>query len=154
MRPLRRTLLLALVVALSALGAASCGDDEGGPTTVGVLEEEPDAYPGDIGQWVVEVEPDPDGDLAFDADEFVTPPGNTNFVLRNPQEENHSLAVETADGEQAGKTIIVSKDVGWLRLTLEAGARYVFYCPVPGHREAGMEGTVTVDEGVEPEGIS
>jgi uncharacterized cupredoxin-like copper-binding protein len=30
-----------------------------------------------------------------------------------------------------------------MTLTLKAG-KYTFYCPVPGHRQLGMKGTLTV----------
>jgi plastocyanin len=148
-------LALALVPAL----IASCGGDGGGgggggAVTAGVLEETTDAYPGDIGQWVIEVEADPDGDLDFDVDEVVSPPGNTNFVFQNPQSVGHDLAVETAAGKQQGKTEIVKEDMAWVRLYLPPGTSYVFYCSVPGHREAGMEGTIAIDESVEPEAVS
>jgi plastocyanin len=152
-RPPSRTIVALLPLLLLAVTISSCGGDSG-PVTAGVLEETTDAYPGDIGQWVIEVEADPDGDLAFNVDEVVSPPGNTNFVFQNPQAVGHDLAVETIGGKQQGKTEIVKEDLGWVRLYLPPDAEYVFYCSVPGHREAGMEGTLTIDEGVEPEGIS
>jgi plastocyanin len=145
-------LIVALMLAPTALVA--CGGDDGDTVTAGVLEEEPADYPGDIGQWVIEIEADPDGDLAYTFDEVVSPPGNTNFVFENPQTVAHDVAVETIGGEQQGKTDVVKEDMGWLRLYLPPETKYTFYCSVPGHREAGMEGTVTIDEAVEPEGVS
>jgi uncharacterized cupredoxin-like copper-binding protein len=35
-------------------------------------------------------------------------------------------------------------DEATVRLRLEEAGEYVFYCTVPGHRSAGMEGTITV----------
>jgi nitrite reductase (NO-forming) len=36
-------------------------------------------------------------------------------------------------------------------VTIDAPAgTYTFYCSIPGHRQAGMEGTLTVKEGVSP----
>ncbi len=144
--PSLKTVLASIALALASVALVACGGDGDGDDTVtaGVLEEEPADYPGDIGQWVLEFEPDPDGDLTYTFDEAVSPPGNTNFVFENPQAVAHDVAIETAGGRQLGKTEVVKEGSGWVRLSMKAG-KYVFYCTVPGHREAGMEGTLTVD---------
>jgi plastocyanin len=135
--------LLGLALASAALGA--CGGDDSATITASVIEEEPKDFPGDIGQGLLEFEADPDGDLAYTFERAVAPPGNTNFVLDNPQSVGHDLSLETAGGRQLTKTDVVSEDTAWVRIPLRVGAEYTFYCSVPGHREAGMEGTIEVE---------
>ena len=42
-----------------------------------------------------------------------------------------------------GGTPIVTNSKASLKVNLKPG-QYVFYCSVPGHRQAGMQGTLTV----------
>ncbi len=60
-------------------------------------------------------------------------------------------AVEAGDGgsQRHGRSFAVHvaldrSDEATVRLRLEEPGEYVFYCDVPGHRSAGMEGTITV----------
>ncbi len=54
----------------------------------------------------------------------------------------HNIAVEGNGVDEKGPVVQdgASSD---LSLTLKAG-KYTFYCSVPGHREGGMEGDLTV----------
>jgi uncharacterized cupredoxin-like copper-binding protein len=47
------------------------------------------------------------------------------------------------NGKKFGETPIIMATTAKLKLNLKAGT-YKFYCSVPGHRMAGMEGTITV----------
>ena len=65
--------------------------------------------------------------------------------MNNPSTSGvpHGIAVEGNGVDQDGKTVQPggkSTDT----LTLKPGT-YTFYCPVPGHKEAGMKGTLVVN---------
>ena len=51
----------------------------------------------------------------------------------------HDIAI---DG--LGKGPVVDKGVSSFKAKLQAGKTYTYYCSVPGHRQAGMEGQLTV----------
>jgi|SRR5918994_1033042 plastocyanin len=84
-----------------------------------------------------------DGTLAFDTDELEAGAGEVTIDFTNPAAIEHDVAIGT-DGDEIAKSDLVSDGQ-----TAEASAKldpgeYVFYCTVPGHREGGMEGTLTV----------
>lgn len=87
----------------------------------------------------LELSADPGGALRFDTDSLDARAGQVTIVMRNPSSTPHNVSLE--GGEQGdtvgeGGTSTVSAD-------LKRG-EYVFYCSVEGHRQAGMEGTLTV----------
>lgn len=82
--------------------------------------------------------------LSFEPDTLTTATGTITVELTAESAVPHTLVVEDADGDrlvveaEAGKTATGA-------INLPPGD-YVFYCSVPGHREAGMEGTLAVTQ--------
>jgi uncharacterized cupredoxin-like copper-binding protein len=64
--------------------------------------------------------------------------------FHNPASIPHDVMIEDADGNDVGGTEVITDDSDSVTLDLDAGD-YTFYCSVPGHREAGQEGTLTVE---------
>ena len=85
-----------------------------------------------------------DGSLVFEPDGLEAKPGTLTITYANPSPVSHSIAVATANGNVLGETEIFSAGSEELTLDDLAPGKYVFYCTVPGHREAGMEGDLTV----------
>ena len=83
------------------------------------------------------------GDLVFEPSSLDGSAGAVEIDYTNPSPVPHNVAIE-ADGEviAEGETV-TDGDVSTASGELEPG-EYVFFCAVPGHREAGMEGTLTL----------
>jgi plastocyanin len=83
-----------------------------------------------------------DGFTAFEPSKLTAKAGSVTIDYHNPSPVDHSIAIEgggeTLDESETGAdaTLTASAD-------LEPG-KFVYYCTVPGHREAGMVGTLTV----------
>jgi uncharacterized cupredoxin-like copper-binding protein len=56
---------------------------------------------------------------------------------------DHNLTLESSSGATLGATPTFQGGTKALTLDLKPGV-YKFFCSVPGHRMAGMEGTLTV----------
>jgi plastocyanin len=85
-----------------------------------------------------------DGSLVFDPDGLEAKAGSLTITYSNPSPVPHSLAVENADGNVLGETEVFSGSEHEVTLDDLTPGEYVFFCTVPGHREAGMEGDLTV----------
>jgi plastocyanin len=72
-------------------------------------------------------------------------PGTYVFEAVNSGETVHALEVEGQGIEEETEEIQPGQSAE-LKVELEAGT-YELYCPVGGHKEEGMEGTLTVKEG-------
>jgi plastocyanin len=140
--------LLALVLASAALVA--CGDDDGttttptdtgGEATNGAATE----GGGGGGASTIQIEADPEGGLAFTTDSISAKAGDVTIDFKNPQPVGHDADVEDESGKIVGETDVISEssDTGEIK-DLKPG-KYVYFCSVPGHREGGMEGTLTVE---------
>jgi plastocyanin len=67
--------------------------------------------------------------------------GSVKVTSENPQSVAHNIAIQGAGVDQKGP--IVSKGTSQLTVDLKPG-NYTFFCSVPGHREGGMVGKLTV----------
>jgi uncharacterized cupredoxin-like copper-binding protein len=64
--------------------------------------------------------------------------------MNNPQKtgKQHGIAVE-GNGLDKDGPIVGPGSTSRVKVNLKPG-KYTFYCPVPGHRQGGMQGTLTV----------
>jgi plastocyanin len=80
--------------------------------------------------------------LAFDIKSLSSKPGKVTIDFNNPAPIQHDVAI--AQGSKVIATSpLISKSSTTVSADLAPG-KYVFYCDVPGHRPAGMQGTLTV----------
>ena len=85
---------------------------------------------------------DPSGALAFDTTELTASAGEVTIELVNDSGIPHNVEVEGNGVEEESDTITSGSTD--LTVDLEPG-EYEFYCAVDGHKDAGMEGTLTVN---------
>lgn len=91
-----------------------------------------------------------DGALVFQPDGLEAKPGNLTIDYDNPSPVPHSIAVATANDNVLGETQPSAGSKETLQVQDLKPGKYIFYCTVPGHREAGMEGNLTVTGGPTP----
>jgi plastocyanin len=85
-----------------------------------------------------------DGGLVYQPNGLTAKPGNVTITYDNPSPVPHSIAVATANGNVLGQVQPFANGKQSVDLTNLAPGKYVFYCTVPGHRQAGMQGDLTV----------
>ena len=83
-----------------------------------------------------------DGSLVFEPSKLTAKAGSVTIDYDNPSPVDHSIAIE-GGGETLDESEIAADAVLTATADVEPG-RFVYYCTVPGHREAGMVGTLTV----------
>ena len=88
---------------------------------------------------VISIPADPGGQLAFQYSSATGQPGPVTIQMPNKSGTPHDIVI---DG--LGKGPVVSNGVSQFKATLAAGKTYTYYCSVPGHRAAGMQGKITV----------
>jgi plastocyanin len=81
--------------------------------------------------------------LAFDKTELDAKVGKVTIDFDNPSAIPHNVVIEEDGKELAGFEPITEAEKS-ATADLQAGT-YTFYCSVPGHREAGMEGNLVVE---------
>jgi plastocyanin len=143
---MKKLLALFAVAALAMLGLAACGDDDddGGDTTAAeTTTEETTAAGGGGAGSTLEVSAPANGDFAFDQKELTTAAGPVTINFDNPASLSHDVVVEDESGQELGKTDLVSMGKTTTTVDLQPGT-YTYFCDVPGHRDGGMEGTLTV----------
>lgn len=113
-----RTLLLAV-----ALMGAGCGGGGNGGAVGASIEVEA-------------------GDLYFEPTSLSASAGEIEVTLDNVGSAEHDFVIEEIGDEEVVHAAAGETATGTVEL--DAGT-YTFYCSVPGHREAGMEGALTVE---------
>lgn len=85
-----------------------------------------------------------EGQLKYDTTSLTADrPGHVTIDFSNMSPLGHNVTVATTAGQVIGATPTIQGTSSDLSLNLKPGT-YVFYCSVPGHRMAGMEGKLVV----------
>ena len=141
---MRKLALLTCICVLAPLTLAACGDDEEDATTTEAATTTEEAGGGGGEGGSVALSADPDGALAYEQDSLSAPAGAVTIEFDNPAALGHDVVVEDADGNELARTEVISESTATASGDFEAG-EYTYYCSVGGHRDAGMEGTLSVE---------
>ncbi len=142
--------LLALgLVVLAGCGSSSKSTSSSSETSVSTAASTPAApatssTPGAAaGGTTLSLEANKEGQLKYDKTSLSAKAGSVTIDFTNMAEVGHNVTVESSSGTNEGATPTFTAGSKTLTLSLKAGT-YKFFCSVPGHRQAGMEGTLTV----------
>ena len=123
------------VAAYVAQSAAQPGEDTGALAEVGAEE----GGKATAKNGVLQIDAVESGALAFTASTATAPPGRIEFVMENPSQIDHNIALEGGpEGDVVG-----SGGTSRFETTLKPG-KYAYLCTVSGHAEGGMTGELTV----------
>jgi plastocyanin len=145
-------LLLALAVA--AFVVAGCGSDNNSSSsdtgasapTASSTQSTPSTDTGSSssagGGSDLKLSADKTGALKFDKAKLDAKAGKVTIAMDNPSSVPHGVAVEGNGVDKDGQTV-TSGGTSTVSVALKPGT-YTFYCPVDGHKQAGMKGVLTV----------
>ena len=91
----------------------------------------------------------PSGQLAYVTNKATATAGPVTIEMPNTSGVSHNIAIETgeggatAKGTPIGASAFTTKGTASVKVTLKPGT-YTFFCEAPGHRPAGMYGTLIV----------
>jgi uncharacterized cupredoxin-like copper-binding protein len=127
------------VAAYVASAAAASGKDTGRLATAGAAQQEELAR---AKGGTLDIPADPSGRTQYTFKNAEAPAGALTINSKNDSTVDHDIALEGSGVNEKGDTV---KDGGTstIEVDLQPG-EYTFYCSVDGHRQAGMEGTLTV----------
>jgi plastocyanin len=97
----------------------------------------------------LDIDANPAGQLAYTTTKAEATPGAVTITMANMSGVSHNIAIEagengaTAKGAAIGASSFISKGTTSVTVNLKPG-KYTFFCEAPGHRAAGMYGTLTV----------
>ena len=145
---MKKALAVLAVAALAVLGLTACGSSSSDNSTTAAASTPASTTPASGGgagggASTVDISTPSGSTLAFDQKDATAKAGSVTINFDNKQPLQHDVAVADSSGKVLGQTNLVSSGTANATVNLTAGT-YTFYCTVPGHREAGMEGTLTV----------
>lgn len=149
-----KKLAVAFALVLASIALVACGSsssDNSSTTSATTSESEAETGGGNSGAAngksagsaaALDIEAASSG-LAFSSDTATAEAGKVTLDFTNPQPLAHDVAIEDSSGKTVGQTELITEGSDSTVVNLKPGT-YHYYCTVPGHREAGMEGTLTV----------
>ena len=150
----RYSMLAAVALAAGAAALAGCGSSSKSSssttssTPAATTSSTPAAttpVPGTTtsGAQKLSIAANPEGQLKYDKSTLTAKAGSATIAFTNAAPLEHNLTIASSSGAVVGATPTFQGGSKTLTAKLSAGT-YKFYCTVPGHRAAGMEGTLTV----------
>ena len=127
------------VAAYVASAAGKRGEDTGQLAQVGGGQAEGTA---EAENGVLEIPADPNGGVFYEFANATAPAGQLKIESKNDAQIDHDIALEGNGVDEKGE-VVSNGGTSEIDVDLEPG-EYTFYCSVEGHRESGMEGTLTV----------
>jgi plastocyanin len=97
---------------------------------------------GAAAQAPLQLAADPTGQLRYDKKALKAKAGRVTIDFTNPSTVGHDVTIAKG-ATKLGGTKVITKSKATATVDLKPGS-YTFYCSVPGHRQAGMQGTLTV----------
>jgi plastocyanin len=143
---MRKLVLGTALLACASLALAACGGGGGSSSTsaaTSTTSTTTQAGGGGGGGGTISLAADPSGNLAYQQASLSAQAGNDTIDFDNPASLGHDVCVEDSSGKQLGCSDVISQSKTTLNVDLKAGS-YTYYCSVDSHRDAGMEGTLTV----------
>ena len=113
------------------------------PTTSSASTSTPAPASESAGSEKVSLEANPEGQLEYNTKSLSAKAGKVAVDFTNKSSLAHNVTIESSSGQQVGATPTFAGGSKTLSVNLKPGT-YKFFCTVPGHRQAGMEGTLTV----------
>jgi plastocyanin len=135
-------------VALAIAGCGSSNDNSSNSTSSSAASKPPPTTPASGGaasggkSTNVKLAADPSGALKFDKTSLSAKAGNVTLTMDNPSSVPHGIAVEGKGVDKDG-SVVNKGGKSTVTVSLKPG-KYEYYCPVPGHKQAGMTGNLTV----------
>jgi mono/diheme cytochrome c family protein len=127
------------VAAYVASAVAKAGKDSGALAQVGAAQAKGTAREKD---GKLEIPADPGGALAYVFANAVASAGQLEIDSPNESSVQHDIAIEGNGVSEKGE-VVSNGGVSQINVNIKPG-KYQFFCTVTGHRQAGMEGTLTV----------
>jgi plastocyanin len=144
--------ILAAGASALALGLAACGSSSGSSSSSTTSSapaassttaaSSSAAAAGGSGSQAIAAQPS--GALAYTKKTLAAKAGTVKFAFTNKSPESHNFTIQKGtNGAIVGATPTFDGGTKTLSVKLAPGT-YTFFCSVPGHRMAGMVGTLTV----------
>ena len=144
--PIVLTVLIAVVAGCGGGSSSSSGGSQPAAPAASTPASTPSApsSAGSGGGKGLQIAADPSGAFRFTKTSLSAKAGKVTIDFTNKSAVGHNITVQPASGGSTlGATPTFSGGSKTLTLDLKPG-RYTFYCSVPGHRQAGMQGTLVV----------
>jgi len=150
--------LATVMLLLAGVGLVGCGDDDDDSDESAATTTAPAAGTGGDNQVDLFT---PSAELVFQPDTATAEAGDLTIVWMNGADTDHDICMEDEQGKpvfdqvvfnggrerSAESTPPCSKTIRGRTIRAQATVKpgeYTYWCSVDGHREAGMEGTLTV----------
>jgi plastocyanin len=143
-----------LTLAVGLLALAGCGSSSSSSTssatetttaasTPATSTPAPAAAATGAASSAVSLSANPEGQLKYNTTSLSAKAGSVAITFTNSSPEDHNVTIENSGGTVVGHTPTFQGGAKTISVALKPGT-YKFFCSVPGHRMAGMEGTLTV----------